>query len=1073
MSQLNLFINTKNYNAYNILNMKRVTIIVFLSLFSFKSFAQINETLNIKSPQAADFVKFGNIQSSKHNGLLNLSIPLFNVSEGEFSESVSISYNSSGFMPAKRGGMIGLNWHLNVGGTINRTVRGVADEYKGNPGTGGGKLNGFYYGISVFPLVNNDVYTFSSVAGHSDADHFWENQPPAQGAQDSDAFEAQPDLFSFNFHGISGTFYFNNQGGVEIIPNQPVHIEVDMTNFQLQDNPNISVPKDSEIIFKVDNGYSYYFGGSIQNIEFTIPVDPTSHENGTGIVPKAVINTWNLTKVIAPSGKEMIYEYDDITPLENNFTNFDADGSSFLGALGNGEFRPIILNKYVNQVRDGNQIDTEFFFENFVAHKSGSESKDPIYEVSKQSYLKRISTSEFEIEFQYEQKTNLFLNDPTEPENTTSLYNFKDQRLKNILLFNKVIDPENPPPFGSLLSVKSFNFEHVYFGDRMFLSKLTEFGKPSYEFEYNATSGLPRPDTHSIDHWGFWNGGNSHLTDLIPIFISDEITGDRDYGHASTNDFRAPTYASDVALLSKVIYPTKGHSEFEYEPHMYSKRLDRNSAHNFLVSLENMNTNTRAGGARIKTIRDFDGIATTNERTFYYSNGYSPTNQNGTSSGILLKWPRYAYFIKLNTEGSNVQTLMRSRSSSFNTNAYDGFHMSYGEVTEVSSNSAYKTSYYSTYETNPDIENEFNEKYVADDLPLIGDGVTIPANLYKNYKGQNFNDTSIERGKLIAEKNYNNQDVVVSEGLYEYNTDPTRYDNFVAQIHSSGGFFIQATKRYMYPNFLSKETSSTYLNNTISQSTEYVYDPSYYKLRSQTTSDSKGDINSIHYKYPFDFACNNGTNNKYALMIEKNLNDFPVEVVAKINTKVKSVTFNEFDLVGNQMQITESRSLKTNELITDYNYLIAGTDCLVNNYDTRLQTDIIFDQYDTFGNVVQYHRVDGPPTVILWGHIRTKPIAKIENATYSQITSIIDLDTVLYLTGAALEAFLDTNLRNNPALSTALVTTYSYKPLVGIETITDPRGQTNFYYYDISNRLEFVKDEEGKILSKNEYNYKN
>ncbi|QMU66739.1 MAG: hypothetical protein GKR88_14755 [Flavobacteriaceae bacterium] len=40
-------------------------------------------------------------------------------------------------------------------------------------------------------------------------------------------------------------------------------------------------------------------------------------------------------------------------------------------------------------------------------------------------------------------------------------------------------------------------------------------------------------------------------------------------------------------------------------------------------------------------------------------------------------------------------------------------------------------------------------------------------------------------------------------------------------------------------------------------------------------------------------------------------------------------------------------------------------------------------------------------------------------------------------------------------------------------SITDTRGETMYYTYDNFNRLEHIKDNEGNILSKNEYNYKN
>jgi YD repeat-containing protein len=55
----------------------------------------------------------------------------------------------------------------------------------------------------------------------------------------------------------------------------------------------------------------------------------------------------------------------------------------------------------------------------------------------------------------------------------------------------------------------------------------------------------------------------------------------------------------------------------------------------------------------------------------------------------------------------------------------------------------------------------------------------------------------------------------------------------------------------------------------------------------------------------------------------------------------------------------------------------------------------------------------------------------------------------------------------------AQVTTYTYDPLIGVTSITDPKGYTIYYEYDEFNRLKQVKDADGNILSNNQYNYKN
>ncbi|MEM0942133.1 MAG: hypothetical protein AAGI25_20430 [Bacteroidota bacterium] len=56
-------------------------------------------------------------------------------------------------------------------------------------------------------------------------------------------------------------------------------------------------------------------------------------------------------------------------------------------------------------------------------------------------------------------------------------------------------------------------------------------------------------------------------------------------------------------------------------------------------------------------------------------------------------------------------------------------------------------------------------------------------------------------------------------------------------------------------------------------------------------------------------------------------------------------------------------------------------------------------------------------------------------------------------------------------IADAEVSTYTYKPLVGITSETDENGVTTYYEYDNLNRLEYIKDHELNILNKNEYSY--
>ncbi|MCI3938912.1 hypothetical protein MQX03_17060 [Chryseobacterium aahli] len=145
-----------------------------------------------------------------------------------------------------------------------------------------------------------------------------------------------------------------------------------------------------------------------------------------------------------------------------------------------------------------------------------------------------------------------------------------------------------------------------------------------------------------------------------------------------------------------------------------------------------------------------------------------------------------------------------------------------------------------------------------------------------------------------------------------------------------------------------------------------------------------------------------------------------------------------------------------------------------------LKTELIYDQYDDKGNVLQYTTKDGKPTSIIWGYHKTQPIAKIEGALYdniknnSLITAIINAsnsDAANPATESSLIAALDA-LRNDVNFKSFQMATITYDPLIGVTTLTPPSGIREIYKYDSAGRLEKVIDEEGKILKENTYNYK-
>ncbi|OBW40002.1 hypothetical protein AB670_03653 [Chryseobacterium sp. MOF25P] len=141
-------------------------------------------------------------------------------------------------------------------------------------------------------------------------------------------------------------------------------------------------------------------------------------------------------------------------------------------------------------------------------------------------------------------------------------------------------------------------------------------------------------------------------------------------------------------------------------------------------------------------------------------------------------------------------------------------------------------------------------------------------------------------------------------------------------------------------------------------------------------------------------------------------------------------------------------------------------------------TEVTYDQYDPKGNLLQYTTRDGIPTTIIWGYNSTQPIAKIVGHPYSLISGLVaaiitasDEDALNPSNEGALIIALD-NFRNLLQLKEFQITTYTYDPLIGVTSITPPSGIREIYKYDSANRLENIKDINGKLIKEFKYNYK-
>ncbi len=1003
--------------------------------------------IDIKSPGITDFIKYGNMSSLSYTGALDFSIPLIEET------SINLSYDSSGFRPSKRSGLVGLNWYLNMGGAITREVNGMPDDQIGEPNVNGAikETNGFIVGVRNRTHTKENVFNFNLADGVEN----WNLDYYLLGTSLVNNYEANPDMFSFNFNGISGKFFMGNDGLIKVITNEPNNLKIDITGMQNQVIASLTKPNESLIIITDDSGNKYYFGGHTKNLEYT----------ANGFYP--VITTWHLNKIENYNGRVVNFVFRDDSllspsfdtpgdnvPNHNGFPNYDPDPTK-------SNLRDFcVMHEYVSDQRQIYQVSN---YEPFLGTTGGNSAGGGLQmstTLQKVAILDQINSDDFVVNFFYTRQAHKFNTANSTSINNTNTSFFKeflDIKLDKIELYNK-----NGSTVGNL--IKTINFGYTYLGgavhSRMFLTTLTETGKPPYQFSYNDTNNLPLPITYGIDHWGFWNGKSENDNYLIP-YQNYQLNGDYSDCSNTSNPLcssRNPNFNYTLkGILDKVIYPTGGFTRFEYEQNEYNKRLEVRSVNDYIPAI--YDAVDLGGGLRIKKIiESSDGVTETNEKLYEYKNDL------GQSSGVLLSWPRYTLHWKINSAGGGFQDFVYIRSNPIGRHILDAPILTYSQVTEKTISNGKKVVKFTDFISNPD---DFTPNSFRDH----SNGTTAtPKNLGRNYNGLYLNDKSIERGKLSSEKIYDASNNLVQQTNYVYNVDTAKTNNWSAKLHLSGPS-VQANKIYFYNDYLTEKTTTLFTSsgNLVSkENSTYISAPSYTTTMSNqdvlsetsTTSSVNNEIIKTEYKYPWQNYL--VTSTEFLNFKSANIM-YPIREIQYRNAVKLSEKFTLF-----------AKDASTNSLMfpkSIYSAKFPNSFANITNIG-NLEKKFTYDFYDVKGNVSQYTQENGISVTIIWGYNKTLPIAKIENATLAQVA------TALSTTSAVLQTtYSETNLSAlnglRSSLPNAMVTTYVHLPLIGVNTITDPKGDVSTFTYDVNNRLKNVKDKNGNVLSEYQYHYKN
>jgi len=297
-------------------------------------------------------------------------------------------------------------------------------------------------------------------------------------------------------------------------------------------------------------------------------------------------------------------------------------------------------------------------------------------------------------------------------------------------------------------------------------------------------------------------------------------------------------------------------------------------------------------------------------------------------------------------------------------------------------------------------------------------------------------------------------------GLERYPINKYSIENYLPT-----GLKIPYFKIYTgFDKLKSKTVKNYFKDGIVEESEEYFYNnlPTSIELSSvKSTTSKNSEILETKYFYPQDqeMASEPFRNE----LIAKNIIGIP------LNTKI----FRGGTKLSEQKTVYDKSTATSNLLLPRYILENKGATALNLAKDKKIS----YDQYDDKGNLLQYTLEGAPPTAIVWGYNKTLPVAKLENIAYTSIpvNLIYQVQTASSSTGtegSMLQAILKFSYDFSLGLDNTMITTYMYKPLVGLTRMMDSKKLVTYYDYDSFNRLQFVKDWQMNVLEAYCYNYK-
>lgn len=1077
---------------------------------------------------------------------------------------------------------------------MSRIVKGAPDE-GANTGLVNPKsllpIDGFYkdkgfsnlytglstYSTNLFDIIGS--ITNGKLSNRADAYYTFLNDL-VDGAKDS-----QPDLFYFSTPEGASKFVFNS--------NQEI-VYTENTDFIVNKNfvPNRFNTWDITSPIGIKYKYGLDTGGD-RGMNNAVESSATS-QSKNDITYNFIVNSWFLTEISNYTNDKKI----GISYIDSNYkhTIINNPNHNSWGAVPyftyplippgwDSTLQPEML--YNTYGIDPYRVLSESYNVNSMSNGvfTIDELKTPSYTNAPKDYCNNVQTKvisqivagDSQIIFNYSSREDLI---PYTGESPTA------KKLDNIIIYDKGV------------FIKKIKFEYTYTisneiinnntvtdidKKRLFLTKIVESNndesiKKPYDFVYNQTK-LPNKLSYAQDKWGYYNGKLSNPTLYVKRIFSDET---------KFADRKVDINYAKAGSLEKIIYPTKGTIQFEFEPHssyylddmhsipvdsvynpiavrqiisdfqpikhapnvislnpynthsftydlldnqllqltcnmIYPKTWDNdgvtqqwcdgqaglgvaaeiidlsNNTSIYAIMYENKQNATivrRIDSARFKKGGQYElriyGTECYHNNTVLAVHEIVPTYDVGGLRIKKIKYKdyddanikevTYSYFspklisnpkpfFKINFDFKKANLMLSRIDPSL---IYLGLHLNsiidYPGTTTNTFNSGY---YYFISSKSDPFDINFMGPHISYSKVIESDGNGNSINEfndYKSYKELLNQDEQVifpappkmqsilgGNKKSVTITDSNNTIVSIKNTNYNYIKQNTSV-NALNAVRINLGIITNVYTIEGQTKTLKSETETVALKGgDVTTTKDYEYTGlNHFQPTKITTTNSQGEQLISKMYYPNDLQGE-------PLMLE----------LITQNRKANPIRTENYN---GTTKLSEQKMSYAKDASTSYLTLPKSTfgAKFPNNFPTiatigNLEKKLTYDSYDATGNLTQYTPEGGAPVTIIWGYNKTQPIAKIENATTTQVMTALGVSDL----NAVNEANLGAINALRQSLSNAMITTYTHIPLVGVSSITDPKGQMIYYNYDGLGRLQNVKDAQGNILTENDYHYKN